>query len=147
MPTPIPTPIYRMIHIENLEVLLKRQKIHAPNQAPSEGFVYRSIHDSEVQVKRKAQTVAVGPGGVVHDYVPFYFGPRSPMLLRLHTGRVAGYTQGQDPLMYLVSSVQKIIASKARFVFTDGHSLASFTKWFTDPSDLEAIDWPTVNAT
>ena len=35
----------------------------------------------------------------MHDYVPFYFGQLSPMLLQLKTNRVAGYTEGQDPLM------------------------------------------------
>jgi len=34
--------------------------------------------------------------GVIHDYASFYFGPRSPMLLQLHTGRVAGYNETQD---------------------------------------------------
>lgn len=38
----------------------------------------------------------------MHDYVPFYFGPLSPMMLNLKTGRVAGYEEDQEPLIYLV---------------------------------------------
>ena len=30
----------------------------------------------------------------MHDYVPFYFGVLSPMLLQLKTGRVTGYNEG-----------------------------------------------------
>lgn len=146
MPAPIPTLIYRMVHIDNLDVLLRRQALHAPHQTPQDGLIYRTIHDTDVQAKRHLQPVAVGSGGTIHDYVPFYFGPRSPMLLQLHTGRVAGYTERQDPLVYLVSSVQAIIAGGCRFIFSDGHGLATFTQWFTDPSDLDKVDWTAVNA-
>ena len=34
-----------------------------------------------------------------------YFGYLAPMLLQLKTGRVAGYQEGQSPLLYLVSTV------------------------------------------
>jgi hypothetical protein len=46
--------------------------------------------------------------GALHDYVPFYFGFLSPMLLQLKTGRVTGYNEGQEPLVYLKSTVQAV---------------------------------------
>jgi len=147
MPAPIPTPIYRMIHIDNLDVLLNRQALHAPHLTPQDGLTYRTIHDTDVQAKRHLQPVAVGPGGTIHDYVPFYFGPRSPMLLQLHTGRVAGYTQRQDPLVYLVSSVQAVIAAHCQFIFSDGHGLATYTNWYDNLADLNKVDWSAAYAT
>jgi hypothetical protein len=146
MPTPVPTPIYRMVHIDNLDVLLRRQALHAPNQTPQDGLVYRTIHDVDVQAKRHARPITVGPGGTIHDYVPFYFGPRSPMLLQLHTGRVAGYSERQDPLIYLVSSVQAVVAAGCGHIFSDGHGLATFTQWYAAAADLEKVDWAAVNA-
>jgi hypothetical protein len=56
----------------------------------------------------------------VADYVPFYFAPRSPMLYKLHKGGVPNYTNGQDPLVYLVSSAEAVAASGASFVFSGG---------------------------
>ena len=59
---PNPTPIYRMIHIDNLEVCLKRGGMHAPNTCPNDGLAYRTIHDIEIQNCRKATLIPCGPG-------------------------------------------------------------------------------------
>ncbi len=144
MPVPTPTPILRLIHIDNLHIYLKRGKIHAPNCTPDDGLIYRTIHDTEVQQKRYLTEIPCGPGGVIHDYVPFYFGYLSPMMLKLKTGQVAGYHEGQEPLIYLVSTVQKIQKDGIPFVFSDGHGLARFSQWFDNISDLCKIDWTVV---
>jgi hypothetical protein len=85
--------------------------------------------------------IQCGPGGVVHDYVPFYFGYLSPMLLQLKTGQVAGYNEGQSPLIYLVSTAQTVYDSGTRFVFSNGHGVAAFTSWFDDLDALDNVDW------
>jgi hypothetical protein len=143
---PRPTRIYRLVHIDSLPTLLARGALHAPNHTPDDGLKYRAIHNVEVQVKRRDAAVLCGPGGTVHDYLPFYFGPLSVMLLNLKTGRVAGYTEGQSPLIYLATTVQAVAAAGCRFVFSDGHGLATFTQWFDDLSRLNAVDWSLVRA-
>ena len=104
------------------------------------------IHSVEVQQKRLRKPVPCGPGGVIHDYVPFYFGRLSPMMLNLKTGRVTGYSEGQEPLIHLVSTCQAVQESGAGFVFTDGHGLATFTAWFADLADLDKVDWDVVDS-
>jgi len=146
MSMPVPTPVYRFLHIDNLRVCLRRGALHAPNHTPRDAQAYRTIHDLDIQRERKAADIPCGPRGVILDYVAFYFGPRSPMLLRLHTGRVERYAEQQEPLVYLVSSVQAISESGARFVFSDGHGIARFTSWFDDLARLEEVDWDTVYA-
>lgn len=146
MPAPNPTPIYRIVHVDNLATLLARSALHAPNHAPADGLPYRTIHDEEVQCARQQREIPCGPGGSCHDYVPFYFGPRSPMLLLLHTGRVNGYTEGQGPIVCLVSTVQAVARAGCRFVFSDGHGLARWTHWFADLALLGEVDWNTVQA-
>jgi len=69
------------------------------------------------------------------------------MLLQLHTGRVTGYTERQDPLIYLVSTAQAVRSSGTGFVFSDGHGIARFTNWFDKLSDLDKVDWDAVYAT
>jgi hypothetical protein len=66
------------------------------------------------------------------------------MLLQLKTGRVAGYTEGQEPLIYLASLAQAVRDSGARFVFSDGHGIAAFTAWYSDLADLDKVDWDMV---
>jgi len=139
---PLPTPVYRIVHVDCLATILARGALHAPNTTPADGLAYRTIHDANVQANRRVRQVQCGPGGTIHDYLPFYFGARSVMLLNLKSNRVAGYNEGQEPIVYLISSAQKIEASGAGFVFTDGHGLANFTQWFDSLTYLGAIDWP-----
>lgn len=136
MPVPIPTPIFRLTHISNLATCLVRHGIYAPNHCPDDGLHYRCIHNTEVQQRRSETRVPCAPGGTVHDYVPFYFGYLSPMLLNLKTGRVAGFDEGQGALIYLVSTCQNVAESGALFVFTEGHGAAGWTDWFNDLRNL-----------
>jgi hypothetical protein len=146
MPVPVPTPIYRIMHSDNLRICLRRGGLHAANHAPDDGLTYKTVHNVDIQSERRFTPIDCGPGGVIHDYVSFYFGPRSPMLFQLHTGRVPGYSEGQRPIIYLVSTVQRVHDSEAQYVFSDGHGIAAFTRWFDDIHDLDQVDWDAVNA-
>lgn len=141
MSVPNPTRILRFLHIDNLSVVMQWGGLHAPNSMPADGLIYRAIHNLEVQKKRSNRQIPCGPGGVIHDYVPFYFGPLSPMMLNLKTGRVPGYTEGQEPLIYLETTVQAIAESEAGFVFSDGHGIAAYTSWFDNLAHLDRVDW------
>lgn len=147
MTIPIPTPIYRFLHVDNLHVCLSRRALHAPNHTPKDGLPYKTIHNLDIQQQRKVIGIPCGPGGVIHDYLAFYFGPRSPMLYQLHTGWVEGYREGQEPIIYLVSSAQAVQESGAGLVFSDGHGIARFSKWFDNLADLDNVDWEAVHAT
>jgi len=141
MAAPIPTPALRIIHVDNLTTVLHRGALHAPNHVPRDGRPYRTIHNVDIQNTRRVCAIPCGPRGVIHDYVPFYFGPRSPMLLQLHTNRVAGYSEGQEPLIYLVTTAQAVQQSGIGYVFSDGHGIAAFTSWFDILSQLDQVDW------
>lgn len=142
---PIPTPILRFIHVDNLEACVRRGGLYAPNYTPNDGLGYRTIHNVDIQAKRRIVHIPCGAGGTIHDYVSFYFGYLSPMMLQLKTGRVPGYAEGQDPLVYLVTTAQAVHAAGAKYAFSDGHGLAAFTRWFDDLADLDKVDWNMVN--
>ena len=141
MAPPIPTPIYRLVPVDNLDVLLRRGGLHAPNHTPDDGLPYRTIHNVDIQAERRVRPIPCGPRGTIHDYVSFYFGYLSPMLFQLKTGWVPGYAEGQEPLIYLVSSAQAIQRADVLFVFSDGHGIAAFTEWYADLADLDKVDW------
>lgn len=143
---PNPTPILRFVHADNLSTLIQRGGLHSPNTLPNDGLSYRTILSTSVQSARATIQINCGPGGTLHDYVPFYFGPLSPMMLNLKTGRVDGYAEGQEPLVYCVTTVQAVVSAKLRFVFSDGHGLATpLTAWFDDLTHLDQVDWAMVN--
>jgi hypothetical protein len=145
MAVPIPTPVLRFIHVDNLHIYLERGGLHAPNFTPKDGLKYKTIHNVDVQAKRHHTPIPCGPKGVIHDYVPFYLGPLSPMMLNLKTDRVPGYTEGQEPLIYLVGSCQLVEQAGIPFVFSDGHGIAVFTQWFERLADLDKVDWDMVS--
>ena len=91
-----PTPIFRFVHVDNLEVTLRRDVLHAPNHTPNDELSFQTIHNTEIQEKRKQPTIPCGPGGVIHDYVPFYFGYLSPMMLQLNTAKRPDTTKAKS---------------------------------------------------
>ena len=143
---PNPTWLYRLVHVDNLPTLLTRGVLHTPHTTPNDGLPYRPIHNASVQANRHIKAIPCGPGGTIYDYVPFYFGPLSVMLLNLKTGRVADYNQGQEPLIYLLTTAQAIQQAGVQFVFSNGHGLATFTSWYDDLAQLDQVDWGIVNA-
>src|SRR5579862_8303188 len=120
---PVPTPLYRMVHIDNLATILARGALHAPNHVPLDGRPWVSIHATQTQADRGRSPVPCGPRGTILDYVGFYLGPRSPMLYRVHTGYDVARVD-QSNIVYLTSSAQVVAAHPLGFVFTDRHSLA-----------------------
>ena len=106
---PASAKIYRIVHKGCLRTLLTRGVLFAPNFTPNDGLPYRTIHNEGVQANRRLANVTCGPCGTIHDYVPFYFGPLSVMLLNLKTGRVPGYEEGQEPIVYLTTTVERVV--------------------------------------
>lgn len=141
---PNPTPIHRILHIDNLAILLDNNVLHAPNHFPPGNQNYKPIHRVDIQTARASVQVPCGPGGTIPDYIPFYFGYRSPMLFQLHTDKVEGYNGGQNPIIYLVSDCQSIERNRNDFVFTDGQALVQYSAWYYDLADLDKVSWDIV---
>lgn len=102
---------------------------------------YRNIAHHSIRLRRESTVVPCGPGGKLVDYVPFYFAPRSPMLYTIHRNNVEGYSEGQHPIVHLVSSTQAVKESRRDFVFTDGHATMELTEFFDELRHLDRIDW------
>jgi len=134
------TRIYRMVHVDCLDTLLARDAIHAPSCVPQDDLRYVGIHAAQTQAHRGYVPVPCGPGGVIRDYVGFYLGPRSPMLLRISTGRNVRRVD-QSQIVYLVSFAQEVENAGLGFVFTDRHSLAAVAEFRDRLADLNIVDF------
>lgn len=140
----MPTPIYRITHYQNLDFIL-RSGIYCRNAEQHDPNVY-NIGDSSLISSRGNKTVPISPGGVLNDYVPFYFGVHSPMLLRIHTNRVQGVNCSQRDVIYLYSTIAEIEKNKLSYIFTDGHAYQGYSNYFSAKSDLKKLDFATINA-
>ena len=138
----MPTFIYHITHINNLESIVKADGLLAYNALCEAKSKYTNIAAENIQDRRATIRVPCSKRGFLHDYVPFYFAPRSPMLYTINKGNVEGYSEGQTPIIYLVSEVETIADSNLYFAFTDGHAAMAFTDFFDNLEYLdEAIDW------
>lgn len=137
----MPLPIYHITHLDNLIPivqcggLLSNTRLRAGNQK------FRDISYGNIQDRRATKTVPCAANGVLHDYVPFYFAPRSPMLYTIHKGNVPSYQGGQAAVLHLVTTVEAIEESGLVFTFTDGHAVMDYSDFYEDLADLRAIDW------
>jgi hypothetical protein len=141
-----PTRLFRIVHTDNLGSIIEANGIAAPNQPRSTGARYVAIHNLSVQDRRAHTPVPCGPGGVVHDYVAFYFTSLSPMLYANHMGPTGDNAQGQAPIICLVAHVEKLVAGGARYVFTDGHAIMRLSNFYADLADLDKVPWEVIEA-
>jgi ssDNA thymidine ADP-ribosyltransferase, DarT len=79
--------------------------------------------------------------GTLSDYVPFYFTPFSIMMYNIKTG-YGGITQRKNcDIVIFVSSIHRLRELGLPFVFTNQHAYPVDTEFFSDPQDLNRIDW------
>ena len=136
------TRLYHITHISNLPALLQCAELRSKNKLTNSKTEYKSIAYEHIQDRRASISVPYGLGGTLHDYVPFYFAARSPMLYAIHKGYVEGYEDGQQSILHLVTSAESIANASLNFVFSDGHAVMGYTSFYDDLSSLSAvIDW------
>jgi hypothetical protein len=135
------TAIYHITSIQNLPDILDAGGLWCDRIVEDQHMAHTNIAYPHIKLRRAQKVVQCGPGGVVADYVPFYFAPRSPMLFVINKGGVVGYRGGQSPILHLVSSAEAVEAAGLPFTFTDGHATVEISQYYTDLNRLDQIDW------
>jgi hypothetical protein len=69
------------------------------------------------------------------------------MLYAIKQGKVIGYTTGQNTIIHLVTTVQRIDQAGKRWTFTDGHGIMSLTDFYDDLDMLGKVDWNVMSTT
>lgn len=142
--TPEKARVFRITHIENLPWILENG-LHCPSSDKRDPS-FLAIGNPDIIGKRTSKCVPIPPGGVLEDYVPFYFTPCSVMLYNIVTGYNGVTLRQRDEIVIMVSSTEKLRAAGVQFVFTDRHALVAYAKFFGDVSALDMIDWELLQA-
>lgn len=137
--------IYHITHVDNLIEIINNGGLLANCQIQRCSINFKNIAYDGIQDRRATTNVPCGPGGTLHDYIPFYFAPRSPMLYTINRGNVPGYTDGQADIIYLVSNISVVEDNSLKYVFTDGHGIMAWTEFYDDLDKLDEVDWETMN--
>jgi tetratricopeptide (TPR) repeat protein len=116
--------LYHMTHKSNLENILQNGLL-SHNTAHSRGLTKTDISDERVNRRRDR----------VHNFVPFYFNPKNPML----------YKRKNIQSEIIILCVDRNLL-QANLKFTDGNAASSSTKFYSNIKDLEKLNWSIINS-
>lgn len=116
---------FRITHIDNIPHIVRNGIVKADSPLRDDNYV--SIGDR--QVIRVRTEMAVDDRRI-SDYIPFYFGPRSPMLYVIQHGYNG--VQRVEPwnIVYCVIRLDDVVNNNIDCVFTNGHALSKITTFF-----------------
>jgi hypothetical protein len=141
MTIPNPVRLFHITAIANLPAICVAGALVSKNGGAAAGVAYQNIAHTNIQGRRAAKSAPNPPGGTLHDYVPFYFAPRSPMLSAIHNGKVVGCNLRQEDIVHLETTVHGVTARGEEFVFYDRNATLAFSMPYTDLTKLDAVAW------
>lgn len=116
---------FRMVHIDNIRYIVENGFVHKDSPYASPDYV--SIGDISVIESRAKQQYK---GTNLDDCIPFYFGPRSPMLYVIQHGYNGVTQHNAEDIVYCAISLKEIYESDVRCFFSDGHALDRMTTFY-----------------
>lgn len=116
---------FRLTHIDNIPHIERCGLVRANSPLRDPNFV--SIGDRQVIGIRASRDAK---GYHLNEYVPFYLGPRSPMLYVIQHGYNGVTHVEAENIVYCVIRLDDLIHNNVECVFTDGHALSAFTSFY-----------------
>lgn len=125
-----------MTHLSNLDSILSSKSISSKNKLALDNSSYKDISNQSVQDGR-SKIVIPCTGKELHEYVPFYWGKKTPM--------VAVLQEQNEDLIFLQLNAD--LLEDYDCVITDGNARTVGTSFreFGDISDLEILDPKSIN--
>ncbi|GIF77340.1 type II toxin-antitoxin system toxin DNA ADP-ribosyl transferase DarT [Asanoa siamensis] len=142
--------IYHFTHMDNLQRIFSTGRLLC-DVAARDGQTRTEVGDPAIKQSRRLRPVLAGPGGLVGDYVPFYFASRSPMMYRIacdhRDSKPDCYAGGDRPLVYLVTTIGAVVDAGLAWVGTDGNAATATSEFTADLGSLSTmVDWPLMMA-
>ena len=134
------TYIYRITHYRNAGFIL-RNGLYCCNYNGVHDPDFVSIGHQSLIDNRGQSEVKIPPGGVLNDYIPFYFHYKMPMLYHLYKRKVKEYQGSQEDIIYLISSIEKVQELGLPFLFTDRHAYLKHKRVFNNTEHLDQLSW------
>lgn len=131
--------IWRITHLQNCYWILANGMHAANSTQKSADWVI--VGNRDLIDRRSRRAVPLAPGGVLSDYVPFYFTPFSPMLYNIHTGRGGVASVANSNIVILVSSLHRVAELGLPFLFTDRHAYTVTANYYDQLGMLSKVDW------
>lgn len=132
--------IFRITHRDNLPWALDNG-LHCRRSGQRDpNFV--DIGNPDLIERRNHHRLSPAPGGVLSDYIPFYFTPLSMMAFNIHTGHNGIRKRDGSEIVILVSSLRRLKKDGVPFLFSDRHASTFGAQYTSDLNHLDDwIDW------
>ena len=117
---------FRITHIDNIPHVLRCGLVRADSPLRTDDFI--SIGDPQIIQVRGEREVK---GYRINEFIPFYLGPRSPMLYVIQHGYNGVQRVDAENIVYLVVRLDELVSNDVDCIFTDGHALSSLTNYYT----------------
>ncbi|EHJ9960895.1 DUF4433 domain-containing protein [Vibrio parahaemolyticus] len=132
---------FHFTHLDNLEAILANGLL-STNEKKEKKISHKDVASPDIQCTRSEMSVTCGPKGKVHDYVPFYFCPRTPMFLSIIKSR----NYDQPYFITFAVSIDKLTSEK--FVFTNkaANRRSDPPEFYDCPTNLDKLSWDTIES-
>lgn len=143
---PSDPPIFHITHADNLSGILREGGLWCDRKRIERKLVSTNIGHRHIKGRRMMRVVQTRAGGTLGDYVPFNFCPRSVMLFAVSRGH-QDYSDGQESILHLVSSVSRATAIGSAWAFTDRHADLAHAIYYEDLGSLHEVPWSVMSET
>ncbi len=126
---------FRITHIDNIPHIVRCGLVRNDSPLRDEHFV--SIGDRQIIQLRNEMDVK---GYRISNYIPFYLGPRSPMLYVIQHGYNGVQRVEPERIVYCVIRLDDLINNDIDCIFTDGHALSALSSFYTKDKLLQIND-------
>lgn len=103
-------------------------------------------HSKLIEDRHEHPIIGIEGAGNLGEYVPFYFGPHSPMLLMIKSGSTWVTKRPQEDILYIISSLDRIKQANCEYCFSDKQAKLALANFYRRDEDLDKIDWEVVKA-
>ncbi len=121
--------IYHITHYNNVKNIIKHDLRAHTNEYVEENIDNEGVNS--LREKREPRN-----NKKIHEYVPFYFNPRNPML----------YANKEIQEDIVILAFDRRLILRDRTLFTDGNAASNDTYFFDDIDDLGMLNWEAINA-
>lgn len=116
---------FRITHIDNISHIVECGLVK--KNSPNRYAHFVNIGDQQIIRFREEVNIK---GYKISNYIPFYLGPRSPMLYVIQHGYNGVPQVSPEKIVYCVVRLEDLINSNIDCIFTDGHALSVLTSFY-----------------
>ncbi|RBP84714.1 DUF4433 domain-containing protein [Marinomonas rhizomae] len=131
--------VSHITHIDNLASIIGQNCLWSDAKRIELGLLNQNIGYSHIKARRLQKPVNVASGGMIGEYVPFNFCPRSVMLYVIHR-RHKDFDGGQERVLHLISDTDTVRSTNQHCFFTDIHADLDYAEQIDDFTRISELD-------